>query len=110
MNPNQAADHLGMLQKVAASLDLAPVMQHGATTPDVVSAVWWLTLPVKQACLELGITEADYPFVHRGVEKVVALWENRKSQGFPVGEAPLINRKKNKQNAPLRRGGRLIRL
>ena len=107
MNPNQAADHLASL---AASLDLAPPMQEGASTPDVVSAVWWLTLPRKQACLELGINEADYPIVHRGVEKVVALWENRKAQGNHVGGAPLIKRRKTRRTAALHRGGRIIRI
>ena len=107
MTPNQTADRLA---KLAASLDLAPPMQEGATTPDVVSAVWWLTLPMKQACRELGIREADYPIVHRGVEKVVGLWENRKAQGMPVGDAPLIKRKKTKRTAGLHQGGRILRI
>lgn len=100
------------LDRLASSLDLASPHQGEARTPDVVDAVWWLALPRRQACLELGITDDVYPIVHRGVEKVVALYENRRAQGaLKPGEGhPLIKRKKTRRTAPLHRGGKIIRV
>jgi hypothetical protein len=112
VGPNQAADYLESLAKAAASLDLAPPMQGEARTPDVVDAVWWLALPRRQACLELGISDEMYPIVHRGVEKVVTLYENRRAQGaLKPGEGhPLIKRKRTKRTGGLHRGGKIIRV
>lgn len=97
---------------LAAALDLDAPMQGWARTPDVVDAVWWLTLPPRQACLELGITPDLYPLVHRGVEKVVTLYENRRAQGLlaPGEGHPLIKRNQTARTRALHRGGTVKRI
>jgi hypothetical protein len=98
--------------RIARSLDLADPDQGHATTPDVVDAVWWLTLKPLQACAELGISAEVYPRVHRDVSAVVTAYENRKSQGQldPNEGAPIIRRKRTRHLAPLFQGGTVKRI
>ena len=98
--------------KIARSLDLADPTQGAARTPDVVDAVWWLTLPEAQACAELGITADLYPKVARAIEPWVTAYLNRKAQGtlHPTEGAPVIKRKLTKRTAALFQGGRVRRI
>lgn len=91
-------------------LGIADPFQGKARTPDVVDAVWWLGLSPLQGCVELGISADLYPKVYRDVAEVVAVYENRKSQGNldPNEGVPLIRRKRNEANAGLFQGGRVM--
>ena len=99
------------LEKVASGLGLASPLQGEARTPDVVDAVWWLTLPRRQACLELGIEDDLYPVVAPRIEEVVTLYENRRAQGhlLPGEGHPLIGRRKTARTAALHQGGLVYR-
>ena len=98
--------------RIARSLDLADPNQGHASTPDVVDAVWWLTLGPLQACAELGISAEDYPRVHRDVAAVCTAYENRRSQGQldPNEGAPIIRRRRTTRLSPLFRGGSVKRI
>ena len=110
--PPPAGPSVTGLERLASSLDLASPFTGEARSPDVVDAVHWLALPPMQACLELGISAAEYPRVHRDIESVVTLYENRRAQGLlkPGEGHPLIKRKKTRRTAALHRGGKVIRV
>lgn len=97
-------------ERIASRLDMEAPFQGAARTPDVVDAVWWLGLSPLQGCVELGIGADLYPKVYRDIAAVVAVYENRKSQGNldPNEGVPLISRKRNEANAGLFQGGRVI--
>jgi len=81
-----------------------------ANTPDTVDGIWWLTLPMRQAIWELGLTsELEYVRVYRDIEAMAYLVENRRRQ---TGEyVPMvIKRRKRRENADLFWGGRVTRI
>lgn len=109
MTPEGASDHLKRLQVAADRLSLAGAMMGDARTPGAVDGLWWLTLPPVQACLELGISAAEYPKVRRDIEQMAALVENRRAQ---TGEdIPLtIPRRRTRRLRDLNRGGSIKRI
>lgn len=94
--------------------EFAP-MQGDASTPDVVDAIWWLTLPRQQAMWELGLTsEAEYLKVYNAIAPVATQVENRRRQleGQPgYSYIPLvIKRKKRRVNSDLFVGGKVTNI
>ena len=90
-------------------------MQGDASTPDVVDAAWWLSLPRQQAIMELGLRdEAEYLKVYNAVAPVVAQVENRRAQmqhlpGYTY--VPIVlRRRKRRMNTDLFYGGKVTNI
>jgi hypothetical protein len=90
-------------------------LQGDASTPDVVDAAWWLSLPKAQAIMELGLrNEDEYLRVYNDIAPVVTQVENRhrQLQGTPgYSYVPVvIRRRKRSMNTDLFQGGRVTNI